>query len=115
MLKAVFQELHIEGLIKEFYLSRYCKSNLALASHIVLKTMKFENWEVATPLSERVIGEESADLFKLNNESLKKYLFDSTKIFYRDLLQLDSTTGQSVNSLSQDLEHVSESKSTFQW
>jgi hypothetical protein len=52
MLRCVFQDLNVVGLVKEFYLSHYCKKNLSLASHIVLKTMRFEPWEVATPPNE---------------------------------------------------------------
>ena len=74
MLKAVFQDLCIEGLVKEFYLSNYCKKNLSLASHIVLKTMRSEPWEVETPSHERVPGEQSTDLFRMEDEILRKSL-----------------------------------------
>jgi len=68
MLKAVFQDLNVVGLVKEFYLSHYCKKNLSLASHIVLKTMRFEPWEVATPPGEFLPGEERSNLFVMAND-----------------------------------------------
>ena len=86
ILKSVFQDLNVVGLVKEFYLSHYCKKNLSLASLIVLKTMRFESWEVATPPHEHVTGEDGADLFIIANEKLRRDLIDNTKSFYRDLL-----------------------------
>jgi hypothetical protein len=68
MLKAVFQDLNVVGLVKEFYLSHYCKKNLSLASLIVSKTMRFEPWEVATPPSEFIPGEEKTNLFMMAND-----------------------------------------------
>jgi len=41
LLKACFQELHLEGLTKEFYLGAYCKKNLSLVSYIVHRSMTF--------------------------------------------------------------------------
>jgi len=89
MLKCVFQDLNVVGLVKEFYLSHYCKKNLSLASHIVLKTMRFEPWEVATPPGEFLPGEERSNLFVMPSEQLRRSLLDNTKSFYKDLLQLD--------------------------
>jgi len=48
LLKACFQDLHLEGLTKEFYLSVYCKKNLQLVSLIVENIMTFQEWEVPT-------------------------------------------------------------------
>lgn len=54
ILKAVFEDLPEEGLVKEFYLTNCCRKNLQLASIIVKKTMTFQEWEVPTPAHERI-------------------------------------------------------------
>ena len=41
LLKACFENLHIEGLIKEFYLGAYCKKNLQLTKDILYSMMTF--------------------------------------------------------------------------
>ena len=41
LLKACFQNLHIEGLTKEFYLGAYCKKNLQLTKDILYSIMTF--------------------------------------------------------------------------
>jgi len=48
LLKACFQDLHLEGLTKEFYLLNYCKKNLQLVNLIVERIMTFQDWEVPT-------------------------------------------------------------------
>ena len=70
LLKACFQNLHIEGLTKEFYLGPYCKKNLQLTKDILYAIMTFQEWEVPTPASERMStpqpGEPQEDLFSMN-------------------------------------------------
>jgi len=58
ILVAIFQNLHVEGLIKEFYLSSYCKKNLNLLSHIVSSELTGQEWEVPTPIKEKVSSQE---------------------------------------------------------
>ena len=41
LLKACFQNLHIEGLTKEFYLANYCRKNLQLTMDILYAIMTF--------------------------------------------------------------------------
>ena len=53
LLKACFQNLHIEGLTKEFYLGAYCKKNLQLTKDILYCIMTYREWEVPTPANER--------------------------------------------------------------
>ena len=53
LLKACFENLHIEGLTKEFYLGAYCKKNLQLTMNILYSIMTFQEWEVPTPANER--------------------------------------------------------------
>jgi hypothetical protein len=55
----------MEGLIKEFYLSNYCKKNLQLLSHIVLSVLTGVEWEVKTPLKEKQYAQDQPDLFQL--------------------------------------------------
>ena len=112
MLKAVFQDLHMEGLVKDFYLSNYCKKNLQLTQIIVSKTMSFQEWEVPTPDHERVPGDE-ADLFRMD-KNLTKSIRQQSQQFFSDMLQLDAA-GNSLNSVQQDLHRVREAKSKFPW
>lgn len=49
LLKACLEDLHLEGLTKEFYLGPYCKKNLLLAKQILFAIMTFQQWEVPTP------------------------------------------------------------------
>ena len=98
LLKACFQELHLEGLTKEFYLGAYCKKNLNLVSHIVHKIMTFENWEVPTPANERAPNEPTGpgnDLFSIQPDKKIKNK-EKVRGFYKDLLQIASN-GQSHN------------------
>lgn len=49
----MFTKINTEGFISEFYIQSNCKMNLELASHIMLRLMTFQEWEVQTPESER--------------------------------------------------------------
>lgn len=53
ILNSIFHNLNTEGLIKEFYLSNYCKKNLQLLSQIVYSILTGSDWEVKTPLREK--------------------------------------------------------------
>ncbi len=55
LLKACFQDLHIEGLTKEFYLANYCRKNLQLTMDILYSIMTFQDWEVPTPPEQKLI------------------------------------------------------------
>ena len=83
LLKACLEDLHLEGLTKEFYLGPYCKKNLLLAKQILFAIMTFQQWEVPTPQSERLPGE--TDLFTMPS-SKKAALRSQVKNYYRDLL-----------------------------
>ena len=74
LLKAVFTNLHVEGLVKEFYLGPFCKKNLQLTKHILLSIMTFTEWEVPTPQNERHFspGEVNRDLFTIDANKKKK-------------------------------------------
>jgi len=65
ILPTIFHNLHLEGLIKEFYLNNYCKKNLSLLSHFVQSIFTSREWEVATPLREKSFDISVPDLFKL--------------------------------------------------
>lgn len=61
---AIFVNLPLEGLVKDFYLSAWCQKNLQLTQHILYKIMTFEEWEVATPKSEKVVADlKKPDIF----------------------------------------------------
>lgn len=49
LLNSVFINLHMEGLIKDFILPKYCTLNLQLMFQILYKTMTQQEWEVETP------------------------------------------------------------------
>lgn len=85
VLNSIFLYPHQEGLIKEFYLSSYCKKNLNLLSHIVLCTFTVQEWEVETPLKEKLFDLDQPDLFKLP-EKLKTDLTEGVQTFYRGFL-----------------------------
>ena len=70
LLKACFENLHIEGLTKEFYLGIYCKKNLQLTMSILYKIMTFEDWEVPTPENERMLSKDN--LFSMDPEKKVK-------------------------------------------
>ena len=86
MLKACFENLHIEGLTKEFYLGAYCKKNLSLTMHILQSIMTYKEWEVPTPESEQMMSKEN--LFSMDPEKKIKQK-KNVEAYYRDLLQLD--------------------------
>ncbi len=66
MFKAIFVNPHMEGLIKDFYLTLYCQKNLQLAQYIVFQIMTFQEWEVATPETEITLADKGKpDLFTL--------------------------------------------------
>ena len=69
LLKACFENLHLEGLTKEFYLGAYCKKNLILTRQILFAIMTFQDWEVQTPASERLadMKPNEPDLFSMQN------------------------------------------------
>ena len=87
LLKACFENLHIEGLTKEFYLGAYCKKNLALTMNILYSIMTFQEWEVPTPAHERIFTKEN--LFSMDPEKKLKQR-NHVETYYRDLLQLDA-------------------------
>ena len=87
LLKACFENLHIEGLTKEFYLGAYCKKNLQLTMNILYCIMTFTEWEVPTPANERVFSKEN--LFSMDREKKIKQR-NHVEAYYRDLLQLDA-------------------------
>ena len=96
LLKACFENLHIEGLIKEFYLGAYCKKNLQLTKDILYSMMTFREWEVPTPANEKLTPEQAGgdpllcgDLFSLTPEKKAKHR-QHIDDYYRELLQLDS-------------------------
>ncbi len=77
LLKSCFQNLHIEGLTKEFYLGAYCKKNLQLTKDILYSIMTYREWEVPTPANERISTHgmrpgEYRDLFSIDAEKKKK-------------------------------------------
>lgn len=86
LLKACFENLHIEGLTKEFYLGAYCKKNLSLTMDILYSIMTYQEWEVPTPDSEGMISKEN--LFSMAPEKKVKQK-NHVEAYYRDLLQLD--------------------------
>jgi len=59
LLKACFENLHIEGLTKEFYLGAYCKKNLSLTMSILYNIMTFSEWEVPTPANEKMSAQDN--------------------------------------------------------
>ena len=83
LLKACFQNLHIEGLTKEFYLGAYCKKNLQLTKDILYSIMTFQEWEVPTPTSEKISN--VRDLFTIDPNKKKKQT-ELVKFYYRELL-----------------------------
>ena len=91
LLKACFENLHLEGLTKEFYLGAYCKKNLSLTRDILFAIMTFQDWEVPTPVSERLLDlkPNEPDLFSMQAAQKQKMKVQVNN-YYRDLLQLDA-------------------------
>jgi hypothetical protein len=85
ILNTIINNLHIEGFIKEFYLSSYCKKNLQLLSHVVYCSLADFDWEVQTPIKEKFYDENLPDLFVMPKQ-LKNKLQTGAQIFFRDLL-----------------------------
>ena len=83
LLKACFENLHIEGLTKEFYLGAYCKKNLQLTMNILYSIMTYEEWEVPTPANERIFSKEN--LFSMDPDKKLKQK-NHVEAYYRDLL-----------------------------
>ena len=76
--------------------------------------MTFQDWELATPDSEKTIADQKKpDLFKLPAD-LTSSLNLSCQNFYKDFLHLDSDYN-STTSIRQDLDSVSEKNSKFSW
>lgn len=97
ILHAIFNKLHLEGLIKDFILPKHCILNLQLMNQILLKTMTWQEWEVATPQSERLPGMPAQDLFTMPPD-VSQSIRSKSRQFFRDLLFLNRDMN-SVNSL----------------
>jgi hypothetical protein len=45
LLKATSDQIHMTGMIKEFFINGPCRKNLQLAAHVLLSVVTQQNWE----------------------------------------------------------------------
>ena len=81
ILNTIFVKLHMEGLIKDFNLSKNCTVNLMLMNQILFKTMTWQEWEVPTPQQERLPGIPHQDLFTMPQEVSQQIRSKSRQFF----------------------------------
>ena len=80
LLKACFENLHVEGLTKEFYLAAICQRNLELTRDILYCIMTSREWQGPTPPSES-----DEQLFRMDPEEQAKVV-KRVETYWRDLL-----------------------------
>ena len=108
LLKAISEQIHMTGMIKEFFINGPCRKNLQLAAHVLLSVITQRDWEVDSSSSS---SSEAGNVFTTPGWLRKSLTREKSVGFFRSLLQIQKDLS-SDKSLEQPFEGQAQK---FQW